>query len=34
MILDVENGSLSYQTLNNFDPDLVIRIRVDNVVVR
>lgn len=34
MILDVENGSLSYQTLNNFDPDLVIMIRVDNVVVR
>ena len=34
MILDVENGSLSYQTLNNFDPDLVITIRVDNVVVR
>jgi len=34
VILNVEKGSLAFQTINKFDPDLEITIRVDNVVVR
>lgn len=34
VILNVEKGSLAFQTINKFDPDLEVTIRVDNVVVR
>ena len=34
VILNLEKGSLAFQTINKFDPDLDITIRVDNVVVR
>lgn len=34
LVLQVEDGSLAYHTLNNSDPDLEITVRIDNVVVR
>lgn len=32
--LDLEEGSVTFQSINGFDPDLEVSVRVNNVTVR
>jgi len=34
LLLDVQEGSISFQNINSFDPDLEINIRINSVVIK